>query len=39
MPVVAFPKIGAGLAQGDWTIIESLIEDHSRHFQPVVYVL
>jgi O-acetyl-ADP-ribose deacetylase (regulator of RNase III) len=38
-PVVAFPKIGAGLAMGDWPTIEAIIEDHSSSFQPVVYVL
>ncbi len=37
--VVAFPKIGAGLANGDWAVIERIIEDGSRHFQPVVYTL
>lgn len=36
---VAFPKIGAGLANGDWEVIESIIEDEARHFQPVVYTL
>lgn len=39
LPVVAFPKIGAGLAMGDWPTIETIIEDHAMHFQPVVYVL
>ncbi len=37
--MVAFPKIGAGLANGDWSIIETIIETEARHFQPVVYEL
>lgn len=37
--VVAFPKIGAGLANGDWPTIEHIIESGSRHFQPLVYTL
>ncbi len=36
---VAFPKIGAGLANGDWSVIESIIETGAAHFQPVVYEL
>ncbi len=36
---VAFPKIGAGLANGDWDVIEAIIEDEARAFQPVVYTL
>ena len=36
---VAFPKIGAGLANGDWAIIEDIIETESTGFQPVVYTL
>lgn len=35
---VAFPKIGAGLANGDWAIISSIIESTSD-FTPVVYYL
>lgn len=38
-PEVVMPKIGAGLANGDWSIIEKIIEDTSTNFQPVVYVL
>lgn len=38
-PVVAFPKIGAGLANGDWERLAAIIEDGARNFQPVVYVL
>lgn len=36
---VAMPKIGAGLGGGDWNIIETIIEEESTNFQPVVYVL
>jgi len=36
---VAFPKIGAGLANGDWERISGIIEEGATHFQPVVYVL
>lgn len=36
---VAFPKIGAGLANGDWSVIAAIIEDESTDFQPVVYEL
>ena len=35
---VAMPKIGAGLAGGDWQIIAQIIEEESINFQPVVYV-
>lgn len=34
---VAFPKIGAGLANGKWEVIESIIETYSK-FTPVVYI-
>lgn len=36
---VAMPKIGAGLANGDWDIIEKIIEEECTDVQPVVYVL
>jgi len=36
---VGFPKIGAGLANGDWEVIEKIIETEAKHFQPVVYTL
>jgi O-acetyl-ADP-ribose deacetylase (regulator of RNase III) len=39
IPRVAMPKIGSGHANGDWNIIEKIIEDNSNFFQPVVYVL
>ena len=37
--IVAMPKIGAGLAGGDWNIIEKIIEDELTDVQPVVYYL
>jgi len=36
---VAFPKIGAGLANGDWDVIAAIIEDEAKAFQPVIYTL
>lgn len=36
---IAFPLIGAGLANGDWKIISELIEEGSEAFQAVVYLL
>ncbi len=36
---VAFPRIGAGLAMGDWDIISDIIEEEATAFQPVVYTL
>lgn len=39
IPRVAMPKIGAGLANGEWHVIEKLIEEFSPDFQPVVYVI
>lgn len=35
---VAFPMIGAGLANGNWTVISSIIESYSN-FTPVVYYI
>lgn len=35
---IALPKIGAGLANGDWNIIERIIETECADVQPVVYV-
>ena len=37
--MVGFPQIGAGLGNGDWAIIEAIIEEESTHFQPVIYQL
>lgn len=36
---IALPKIGAGLANGDWNVIEKIIEEECKDVQPVVYVL
>lgn len=36
---IAMPKIGAGLANGDWNVIEKIIEIECVDVQPVVYVL
>lgn len=36
---VGFPKIGAGLAGGDWNIIESIIIKNAKNFLPIVYTL
>ena len=35
---IAFPKIGAGLANGDWSIIEAIIEEECTNISPVCYV-
>jgi O-acetyl-ADP-ribose deacetylase (regulator of RNase III) len=35
---VAFPKIGAGLANGNWNIIASILESLSN-FTPIVYYI
>jgi O-acetyl-ADP-ribose deacetylase (regulator of RNase III) len=37
--LVAMPMIGAGLAGGDWNVIEAIIENTAKNFQPVVYHL
>jgi O-acetyl-ADP-ribose deacetylase (regulator of RNase III) len=36
---IAMPKIGAGLANGDWKVIASIIENTLTKTQPIVYVL
>lgn len=36
---MALPLIGAGLAQGKWSIISQIIEEESNHWQPVVYLM
>lgn len=36
---VAMPKIGAGLANGDWNVIEAIIENTLVKTKPVVYVI
>ena len=34
---IALPKIGCGLAGGDWSIVSKIIEEQFTHVQPVVY--
>jgi O-acetyl-ADP-ribose deacetylase (regulator of RNase III) len=36
---VAMPLIGAGLAQGKWSIISQIIEEEMTDVQPVVYLI
>ena len=36
---VGMPKIGAGLAGGDWDRIEQIIIRNAKNFIPVVYIL
>lgn len=36
---IAMPLIGAGLAQGSWSVIEKIIENRAINFKPVVYLL
>ena len=36
---IAMPKIGAGLANGDWNVISAIIENTLVKTQPVVYVI
>lgn len=36
---VAMPLIGAGLANGSWSIISAIVEQEAQRFQPVVYLL
>jgi O-acetyl-ADP-ribose deacetylase (regulator of RNase III) len=36
---VAMPKIGAGLAGGDWDVIAAIIENCVKTYQPVVYYI
>lgn len=36
---IALPKIGAGLANGDWNVIEAIIENTLTKTKPIVYVL
>jgi O-acetyl-ADP-ribose deacetylase (regulator of RNase III) len=38
VPTITLPLIGAGLANGDWGHIASIIEEESYAFQPLVYV-
>jgi O-acetyl-ADP-ribose deacetylase (regulator of RNase III) len=36
---IALPKIGAGLAGGDWNVIEAIIENELKRTKPIVYEL
>jgi O-acetyl-ADP-ribose deacetylase (regulator of RNase III) len=36
---IALPKIGAGLAGGDWKIISAIIENEAKNYKPIVYVI
>ena len=36
---IAMPKIGCGLANGDWNIIEQIINETMVDCQPIVYTL
>lgn len=36
---IAMPKIGAGLANGDWNVIEAIIESELTNVQPYVYII
>jgi O-acetyl-ADP-ribose deacetylase (regulator of RNase III) len=38
MKFVAMPQLGAGLGGGDWNVIEAIIENEAKNFQPVVYI-
>jgi hypothetical protein len=39
IPQIALPLLGAGLAQGKWSIISQIIEDEATDFQPIVYLM
>ena len=36
---IALPKIGAGLANGDWNVISAIIENTLTETKPYVYIL
>jgi len=36
---IVMPKVGSGLAGGDWNVIEAIIENEAKNFQPIVYIL
>lgn len=38
-PCCRLPRIGAGLAGGDWGIIETIIEEEMTRVKPIVYTL
>lgn len=35
---ILMPQIGSGLAGGKWSVIEQIITEYARDFQPVVYI-
>lgn len=37
--IIGMPLIGAGLANGSWTIISKIIEEEAVKYKPVVYLL
>jgi O-acetyl-ADP-ribose deacetylase (regulator of RNase III) len=39
MKKVVLPKIGSGLVGGDWKVISAIIENESKNYQPIVYVI
>jgi len=39
IPEIAMPKIGAGLANGDWNVISAIIENTLTKTKPIVYEL
>lgn len=36
---IALPKIGAGLAGGDWKVISAIIENEAKNYKPLVYII
>ena len=36
---IAMPLIGAGLAQGRWSVLSEIIEEECVHVQPIVYLV
>jgi O-acetyl-ADP-ribose deacetylase (regulator of RNase III) len=39
MKKIALPKIGSGLAGGDWNVISAIIENEAKNYQPIVYII
>lgn len=39
LDALAMPLIGAGLANGRWSIISKIIEEEATNFQPIVYLV
>ena len=37
--ILGIPKIGAGLAGGDWEIIEKIIDDEAKNYEVHCYIL